>query len=58
MKEINEYIEKYCKKHEVDPEEARTHSTVRNAIQYYEHINDGKVVNIDGNIDDLEDRSC
>lgn len=29
------YVDRYCVKHEVSTEEALTHSTVRNAYEYY-----------------------
>ena len=43
MTKLQEYIEKYCKKHEVTPEEARSHSMVKSVAEYYEHVNDGKI---------------
>lgn len=32
------YVSKYCQKHEVSPEEALTHATVRAAAEYYEMV--------------------
>lgn len=73
MSEIDQYIEKYCKKHEVTPEEARSHSVVKAVAEYYETVNVGKIGTIDGTIDgeisvteinagcgciDEEDKSC
>lgn len=69
MSEINEYIEKYCRKHEVTPDEARSHSVVKAVAEYYETANIGKIGTIDGEISvteinagcgclDAEDRSC
>lgn len=37
------YIEKYCKDHGVSSEEAKTHATVKAAMEYYDHIEDGKI---------------
>lgn len=51
MTKLQEYIEKYCKKHEVTPEEARSHSVVKAVAEYYEAINIGKIGTIDGTID-------
>ena len=50
MSEIDQYIEKYCKKHEVTPEEARSHSVVKAVAEYYETVNIGKIGTIDGEI--------
>ena len=69
MSKIDQYIEKYCKKHEVTPEEARSHSVVKAVAEYYETVNIGKIGTIDGEISvteinagcgclDAEDRSC
>ena len=69
MSEIDQYIEKYCKKHEVTPEEARSHSVVKAVAEYYETVNIGKIGTIDGEISvteinagcgciDEEDKSC
>lgn len=35
-KDIDIYIEKYCKKHKITPEEARKHQLVRDVAAYYE----------------------
>lgn len=51
MTKLQEYIEKYCKKHEVTPEEARNHSVVKAVAEYYETVNVGKIGTIDGTID-------
>lgn len=51
MTKLQEYIEKYCKKHEVTPEEARSHSMVKAVAEYYETVNIGKIGTIDGTID-------
>ena len=51
MTKLQEYIEKYCKKHEVTPEEARSHSVVKAVAEYYETVNIGKIGTIDGTID-------
>lgn len=50
MTKLQEYIEKYCKKHEVTPEEARSHSVVKAVAEYYETVNIGKIGTIDGEI--------
>ena len=50
MTKLQEYIEKYCKKHEVTPEEARSHSVVKAVAEYYETVNIGKISTIDGEI--------
>lgn len=41
---IEKYLEGYCKKHKVSPEEAKTHATVKAVIEYYTHVEDGKIV--------------
>lgn len=51
MTKLQEYIEKYCKKHEVTPEEARSHSVVKAVAEYYETVNVGKIGTIDDTID-------
>ena len=35
MEAFKEYLHKYCVKHEISEDEALTHSTVRNAYEYY-----------------------
>ena len=50
MTKLQEYIEKYCKKHEVTPEEARSHSVVKAVAEYYETVNIGEIGTIDGEI--------
>ena len=37
MKEIDVYIEKYCKEWEIDAETAKTHAIVREVSKYYEN---------------------
>ena len=36
MNDFDEYVRKYCVKHEVSPEEAKQHATVRAVASYYE----------------------
>lgn len=43
MTNINQYIEKYCIKHEVNPEVAKTHAMVKAAAEYYKSINGNKI---------------
>lgn len=40
---FRQYVDKYCVKHEIDRETAFTHSVIRNAYEYYLHVNDGKI---------------
>ncbi|MBP5168916.1 MAG: hypothetical protein ILP14_06915 [Oscillospiraceae bacterium] len=61
-KQIDEYIKKYCKKHECTEEEAKKHMMVRILSEYYKdeaerHKNDILPVNCGcGCLED--DRSC
>ena len=40
---FKQYVDRYCTKHEIDRETAFNHSVVRNAYEYYLHVNDGKI---------------
>ena len=40
---VKEYIKRYCRKHKCTYEEAKTHAMVKNVMEYYEHVNDGKI---------------
>ena len=41
--DFKQYVDRYCVKHEIDRETAFTHSVIRNAFDYYKHVNDGKI---------------
>lgn len=41
--DFKKYVDKYCIKHKIDRETAFEHSVIRNAFEYYKHINDGKI---------------
>lgn len=41
--DFKQYVDKYCTKHEIDRETAFNHSVIRNAYEYYLHVNDGKI---------------
>lgn len=38
MSRFEEYLQKYCKKHEVTPEEAKEHMLVREVKVYYDEL--------------------
>lgn len=40
---FRQYVDKYCVKHEIDRETAFTHSVIRNAFEYYENAEKGKI---------------
>ncbi len=40
---FRQYVDKYCVKHEIDRETAFTHSVIRNAYEYYENAEKGKI---------------
>lgn len=40
---VEKYLESYCKKEHVDKETAKTHAIVKSVIEYYYHVNDGKI---------------
>lgn len=40
--DFKHYVDAYCRKHKIDRETAFTHSVIRNAYEYYKHVNDGK----------------
>ena len=37
------YVDQYCVKHDIDREAAFTHSVIRNAYEYYENAEKGKI---------------
>ena len=41
---LKEYIEKFCKKHDIAIDNAFEYAPVRAAAEYYAHVDDGKVV--------------
>lgn len=41
MAEIDEYIEKYCIKHEISREEAEKHAIVKETAKYYKDAKKG-----------------
>ena len=41
--DFKQYVDKYCVKHKIDRETAFEHSVIRNAFDYYKHVNDGKI---------------
>jgi hypothetical protein len=43
MAEIDEYIEKYCVKHEISREEAEKHAIVKEIAKYYEDAKKGEI---------------
>ena len=43
MNDFEEYVARYCKKHEVTPEEAKTHALVKEVQAYYERLNEGAI---------------
>lgn len=43
MAEIDEYIKRYCVKHEISREEAEKHALVKEAAKYYEDANKGEI---------------
>ena len=51
MGAIDEYIDKYCKKHEIDKEEAKTHAIVKETQQYYKKIEQKKNENDKGAVE-------
>lgn len=59
-KNINDYIDKYCVKHEVDRETAKTHFMVKVVSQYYKDKDKGKLQEPDpvSCECELEDKSC
>lgn len=62
QKNINEYIDRYCKKHEVDRETAKTHLMVKLVSEYFKDRDKDKVVEtavVDpADCGCVEDRSC
>lgn len=40
---FKQYVDKYCVKHKIDRETAFEHSVIRNAFEYYKHVNEGKI---------------
>lgn len=40
---VKAFVKRYCIKHKCTPEEAKTHAIVKNVMNYYEHVNDGKI---------------
>lgn len=40
---VKAFVERYCIKHKCTQEEAKTHAIVKNVMNYYEHVNDGKI---------------
>lgn len=38
------YLERYCKSHNLTPEEAEKHKLVQEVKQYYERVQAGKVI--------------
>lgn len=42
--DFRKYVDGYCVKHGVARDTAFLHSVVRNAAEYYRHVNDGKLV--------------
>lgn len=47
MAEIDEYIKRYCVKHEISREEAEKHALVKEAAKYYENDNKGKIKGVE-----------
>ena len=47
MELIEEYIEKYCRKHEISREEALTHACVKNYAEYLKSVENGKITTTD-----------
>lgn len=47
MSDLDKYIDDYCRKHEISREEALTHACVRNATEYYNTRDIGKVETTD-----------
>lgn len=43
MAEIDEYIKKYCVKHEISREEAEKHTIVKEIAKYYEDAKKGEI---------------
>lgn len=41
--DFKQYVDRYCVKQEIDREAAFEHSVIRNAFDYYKHVNDGKI---------------
>lgn len=40
---FKQYVDRYCTKQEIDRETAFTHSAIRNAYEYYENAEKGKI---------------
>ncbi len=59
---FKQYVDRYCQKHEIDRETAFTHSVIRNAFEYYENAEKGKISSTEIKVGcgcvDLEDKSC
>ena len=43
MAEIDDYIKKYCVKHEISREEAEKHAIVKEIAKNYEDVKTGKI---------------
>ena len=43
MAEIDDYIKKYCVKHEISREEAEKHAIVKEIAKYYDDVKTGKI---------------
>lgn len=43
MNDFEEFVKKYCKKHEITPEEAKTHALVKEVQAYYEERDRGVI---------------
>lgn len=43
MAYIDDYIKRYCVKHEISREEAEKHALVKEVAKYYEYANKGKI---------------
>lgn len=40
---IQRYVNKYCNKHHISPEEAKQHALVRDVIKHYEDMANGNL---------------
>lgn len=40
---VEKYLESYCKKEHVDKDTAKTHAIVKSVMEYYDHVNDGRI---------------
>lgn len=43
MNDFEEFVARYSKKHEITPEEAKTHALVKEVQAYYEELNKGVI---------------